>query len=592
MKKTCVLPHSYYNTLTFKFYSFFEVFMVKNKKTGFLEGAMIIAVANIMVKIIGAVFKIPLDNYVLQTDGMALYNTSYTIYNLLFVISTAGLPTAISKLVAESDSRGDFDGSEKILKVSFVLLLCIGALGSLILGFGSKIFSSLIGYPDAYLTMIVMSPSLLFVGLMSAFRGYFQGHGNMMPTAISEVIEAVCKLFLGLSLAYMLLPVGKEFASAGAISGVTAGGLIGMIFLFTYYLKDRKKREKSEKTKMTNKKVIKNIIKIAVPITLGVSVFTLTSFIDTAMVTIQMKGYIYNSEVAEESVLQNLTEEKAEIFLSIEEEVSENEEDIKAKTTERKAAFIYGYLVRAITLFNMPAVIISAIATSVVPAIASANEEKDFKKSRGFTKSALLIAIVLALPCALGMSILAKPILSLVYSGDSSFSVLLNIMGIAVAFLTLVQIINALLQSWGKVWVPVINMLIGGAVKILVNLILVGQPEINIMGAPIGTLLCYITVMVLNLIFLIKHSKINLSFKEFLLKPVLCMGIMGIFTFGIYEALNDFAGDKIAMLISVAFSVLVYFAAIVFTKTLKKEEILLLPKGERILSFMERHNLL
>ncbi len=566
--------------------------MVKNKKIGFLEGAIIIAVANILVKIIGALFKIPLDNYVLQTDGMALYNTSYTIYNLLFVISTAGLPTAISKLVAESDSRGDFDGSDKILKVSFMLLLCIGTLGSLVLGLGSKFFSALIGYPDAYLTMIVMSPSLLFVGCMSAFRGYFQGHGNMLPTAISEVIEAICKLFLGLSLAYMLLPKGKEYASAGAISGVTAGGLIGMIFLFLYYLKDRKKHKKSEKSKMSNTKVIKNIVKIAVPITLGVSVFTLTSFIDTAMVTRQMKGYIYNSQEAEESILGNLTTEKAEIFLSIEENMEENEEELKAKTTERKAAFIYGYLVRAITLFNMPAVIISAIATSVVPAIASANAEKDFKKSRGVTKSALLIAIVLALPCALGMSFLAKPILAFVYSGDSSFSVLLNIMGIAVAFLTLVQIVNALLQSWGKVWVPVTNMLIGGAVKILVNLILVGKPEINIMGAPIGTLLCYVTVMVLNIISLVKYSKIELSLKDYLVKPVLCAGIMGIFTFGIYDSLNPFMDFRLAMLLSVGVSAIVYFAAIIFTKTLKKDEIILLPKGEKILALLESRKLL
>ncbi len=565
--------------------------MVKNKKMGFIEGAIIIAIANILVKIIGAIFKIPLDRFVLGTDGMALYNTSYTIYNLLFVISTAGLPTAISKLVAESDSRGDYDGSLKILKASFWLLFIIGTIGTLVLGIGSHFFSSLIGYPDAYITMIVMCPSLLFVGCMSAFRGYFQGHGNMFPTAISEVIEAVSKLFFGLSLAYVLLPKGKEFASAGAISGVTVGGLLGVLFLSLYYFKDKKKKKTAKKTSMSTKEVLKSIVKIAIPITLGVSVFTLTSFIDTAMVTNQMKGYIYSSEEAEKSVLSNLTTEKDEEFLKIEKNVSEDEEDVKAKVTERKAAFIYGYLVRAITLFNMPAVIISAIATSVVPAIASANEEKDEKKSKGFTKSALLIAIVLALPCAMGMSILAKPILGVVY-GDESFSVLLNIMGIAVAFLTLVQIINALLQSWGRVWDPVINMLIGGVVKIAVNLALVGKPDINIMGAPIGTLLCYVTVMTLNIISLTRHSKIKLSLKEFLLKPVLCVGIMGIFTFGVYDGLSPFTDWRIAMLLSVLISVLVYFLMVIFTKTLKKDEILLLPKGEKLLHLMEKYRLI
>ncbi|MDO5478839.1 MAG: oligosaccharide flippase family protein, partial [Clostridia bacterium] len=242
--------------------------MGKNKKMGFIEGAMIIAIANILVKIIGAVFKIPLDTFVLQTDGMALYNTSYMIYNLLFVVSTAGLPTAISKLVAESDSRGDYDGSKKILSVSLKLLLTIGGIGSIVLGVGSKLFSGLLGYSDAYITMIAMSPSLFFVAGMSAFRGYVQGQGNMLPTAISEVIEAICKLFVGLSLAYMLLPMGKMYASAGAIFGVTVGSVLGILFLLGYYIKGRKHEKKSEKTALSTKRVLINIVKIAVPITL------------------------------------------------------------------------------------------------------------------------------------------------------------------------------------------------------------------------------------------------------------------------------------------------------------------------------------
>ncbi len=566
--------------------------MSRDKKMGFIEGAMIIAIANILVKIIGAVFKIPLDTYVLQTDGMALYNTSYMIYNLLFVISTAGLPTAISKLVAESESLGDYDGSKKILKVSLILLFCLGGIGSIVLGLGAKLFSGLLGYPDAYLTMIVMCPSLFFVAGMSAFRGYFQGQNNMFPTAISEVIEAICKLFVGLSLAYMLLPKGKPFASAGAISGVTVGSILAMSFLLIYFIKSKKSEKKSEKTALSSKRVLINIVKIAVPITLGVSVFTLTSFIDTAMVTNQMKGYISHSETADESIRENLSEERESAYKNIPVEVEKRgEENPSEKIKENKAAFVYGYLVRAITLFNMPAVIISAIATSAVPAIAAANAEKDKKKSRGFTKSALLITIVLALPCAVGMSILAKPILSLIYH-DGSFSVLLNIMGIAVLFLTLVQIVNALLQSWGKVWIPVINMLIGGAVKVLVNLILVGRPELNIMGAPIGTLLCYITVAALNIFALCRYSGIKPEFKGFVLKPLICAGIMGIFTFGVQSVLSGFMGEKAAMIISIGISALIYFAAIVLTKTLKKDEILLLPKGEKLLSIMEKYRLI
>lgn len=550
------------------------------KKRGFIEGALIIAVANILVKIIGAVFKIPLDRAVLKTDGMALYNTAYTIYNLLFVVSTAGLPTAISKLVAESDSRNEQAESTKILRVSLVLLACLGGIGTLILGVGAHFFSSLVGYSDAALTMMAMSPSLLFVACMSAFRGYFQGQHNMFPTAISEVIEALCKLAVGLSLAWLLLPMGKPAASAGAILGVTVGSICGAVFLFLCYMKQRKPAEKRAKT--PTKTVLKNIVRIAVPITIGVSVFTLTSFIDTAMVTNQMKGYIYESEEANEAIYANLTEEKAADFSAL-----NDEEGGKEHITERKAAFVYGYLVRAITLFNMPTIVIAAIATSVVPAIAAANAEEDKKKSRLVTKSALLIATVLALPAATGMSILAKPIFQTIYA-DGSFSKLLGVMGISVAFLTLVQIANAILQSWGKVWIPVINMLCGGAVKIGVNLLLVSRPGINICGAPVGTLLCYVVVTALDIAAIIRYTKTELTFRAFIVKPVLASALMGVCTWGVYRAAQPFFGVLISMALSVAVSVIVYLAAILLTKTLSEDEIFLLPKGEKIAGFMKK----
>ncbi|MDP4133459.1 MAG: polysaccharide biosynthesis protein [Bacillota bacterium] len=571
--------------------------MQQKKAMGFIEGAMIIAIANIIVKIIGAAFKIPLDRWILQTDGMALYNTSYTIYNLLFVISTAGLPTAISKLVAESVSKDDLDGANKILKISFMLLFVLGLLGSLILGFGAGTFSNLVGYSDAYYTMLAMSPSLLFVGCMSSFRGYFQGRQNMFPTAISEVIEAICKLVVGFSLAYLLLPMGKPMASAGAILGVTTGGLCGFLFLVTYYINYKKRDVKTNKTTaLKNGKVLKQIIKIAVPITLGVSVFTITSFIDTAMVTNQMKGYV-NSDVMTASVAKHVNEKKFQSFSEISQKAPKNypgvgETELKEKITENRAAFVYGYLTRAITLFNMPPTIIAAIAISVVPAIAAANASGDKKKSKGFTASALTIAALLALPCAVGMSVLSEPILRLVY-GDGSYSSLLTIMGISILFLTLVQIENAVLQAWGKVWIPVVNMLIGGMVKVLVNLTLVSRPAININGAPIGTLLCYITVMSLNLVFIKKHTDIKLGVGNFAIKPVLCSGIMGIFTYMVYKGLSGFGVDyKLSMLCAIISAVIVYAGSIIATKAMKEEDILLLPKGSKLALLMKKKGLL
>ena len=226
-----------------------------------------------------------------------------------------------------------------------------------------------------------------------------------------------------------------------------------------------------------------------------------------------------------------------------------------------------------------------------MPAIATANAEQDKKKSQSYTKSALLIAVVLALPCAAGMSLLSEPILTFIY-GDGSFSVLLTVMGLSVAFLTLVQIANAILQAWGRVWVPVVNMLLGGAVKIGVNLLLVSRPEINIAGAPVGTLLCYVTVVVLDMISICRTSGTRLPLRELFLKPLLCTVIMGIVTLAIYRLLLPNIGYQVAMILSIVASAIVYFVFVLFSKTLKREEILLLPKGERLALLMERAHLL
>ena len=204
-----------------------------NKNKNFVIGAFIIAISHILVKVIGALYKIPLDTYILQTEGMGIYNSSYTIYNWLFVISTAGLPVAISKMVAESTAKGNYDEARKIFRISKGLLLCVGVLAASAMFFFANQFSSLISAPSAYLTMQCMAPSLFFVSLSSSYRGFYQGQQNMLPTALSEVIEAFSKLALGLSLAYFAMQMYSEYyiASAGAITGVSIGTALSCLYL-------------------------------------------------------------------------------------------------------------------------------------------------------------------------------------------------------------------------------------------------------------------------------------------------------------------------------------------------------------------------
>ncbi len=523
------------------------------KNNSFVIGAFIIAISNILVKIIGAIYKIPLDKYILHTEGMGVYSASYTIYNLLFVISTAGLPVAISKMIAESVAKNDYKTADRIFKIARKLLFVIGICAFAIMFFFSKTFAVLISSPDSYLTTMVMAPSLLFVSVASVYRGYYQGMQNMYPTAISEVIEALCKLIFGLSIAYMVKLKFDTYylSSAGAISGITIGTLLSVCFLVMYGQFDKNKTRKmsveefnSSQNCESSSSILKRLVKIAIPITIGVSVFTLTSFIDMATVMNTLEGLGYSKDLR---------------------------------------SSLYGYLNRAITLFNMPPTIINAISISVVPFIASAIALKNKKEAEKTTRSALKITILLGLPCAIGLSVLSEPILKLLYS-DGNHAFLLTVMGLAVMFVTMVQTSNAILQAWGLVWTPVINMLIGGVFKIVINLVLVSQPQININGAPIGTIVCYIVVMSLNIIKIKKCAKVKFGFGDFLIRPIILGIITAVTAYFTYGFFIGIFGNLISLVLSIGITAIVYFVGLFLVRGVKEDEILLLPKGEIILN--------
>lgn len=524
-------------------------------------GAIIIALSNIIVKVIGAVYKIPLDRFILGTEGMGIYSSSYTIYNLLFVISTAGLPVAISKMIAEAEAKHEYKKSEKIFKISRALLFCLGLFAFCVLFFFSKTFSNIISSPDSYITMAVMAPSLFFVSMASSYRGYFQGKQNMMPTAISEVIEALSKLIFGLTIAYVVKINFQKYylSSAGAIAGVSIGTALSFLFLMVYSVISKRKNKISVKAfsndveNESGLSILKRLVSTAIPITLGVCVFTLTSLIDTATVMNQLKNLGY-SEIDRSS--------------------------------------LYGYLNRAITLFNMPPTIINAIAISIVPSVSAYLAVNNRLSALKNTKSALKITIIFALPCAIGLSVLAEPILDLLY-GDPNHAYLLNIMGIAVLFVTIVQITNAILQSWGNVWTPVYNMFLGGLVKVFLNLYLVSKPQININGAPIGTLMCYITVMVLNIMALKRKTKIKLSFMEFIIKPLILAVITAFGAYLSFDIISGFISSvTISLFLSIFITAVIYFAFLFLIRGVSEEELLLIPKGEKIINIMKKLHLI
>lgn len=527
--------------------------MSSDKKQTFMKGALILMIANIIVKVIGAAFKIPLT-YLIGEEGMALFSTSYTMYTWLFIMATAGFPVAISRMISEARVKGNIREVKRIFKVSFKLLLGIGIAGTLLLYFGAGIFARWLKNPDAELGIRAIAPAVLFVAFMSVYRGYFQGHQDMFPTAFSEVSEAVGKLVIGFVCAYILMKKGVEYGAAGAVFGVAMGGLLGFLTLFIVYGVKHKKNQENENIGIlrTNGTILRELVKIAVPITIGASVFSLTTLIDTAMIMHNLQSGAFSYE---------------------------------------QAKHLYGsYTGYAVPLFNLPPTLISAITISLVPAVSAALADKDIKLARQTVGNSISITTLFALPCAVGMAIFAEPILALVYNNTNATNTL-SVLGYAIVFVSLVMVTNAILQSVGKEKIPVINMLIGGVVKIIINWVLVKNPDVNIVGAPVGTISCYGVILVLNMFWLIKELKMKFNLVQYVVKPVISVVLMAICSKFVYASLL-FAGDSLALVAAIAAAVLVYGVSLLLLRTISSELMSSIPGLGRLTPIFEKFHLI
>ena len=532
--------------------------MAELKKQAFLKGALILAITNLLVKVLGAFFKIPIRRFVLSPEGYGIYTSSYTIYNMLFIVATAGLPVAISKMVSESLAKNNYKETLQIQKVAQKLLFVIGVVGSLILFFGAKLLANSIGSSQSWMPIMALAPCLFFVACMSVYRGVFQGMSNMIPTATSELIESCGKLVIGLGLAFFMLDkanptssTSQSMAATGAILGVSCGALLGATYLFFKFRTTKKvlaEKECAEGSSVSSSKTILiKLLKLAVPITIGSAVFTLASVIDLTMIMNLLKGLGY---------------------------------------VEKERTTMWGYYNDAMTMFNLPPALVASLSVSVVPAIATALASKKFAEAKATTETAVRIAALFALPCAIGMSVLAEPILRLVIK-DVGGSNMLAVLAYGVAFVSVVMVTNAILQSNGRVWTPVIHMLMGGAVKIIVNFILVGNENININGAPYGTVLCYLTVMVLNLVSVQKLLHPNYGWG-FVLKTVFSVAAMGAAAYFANRVLVPFLGNSLALLFAIAVGGVTYLVLLIALRALKKQDLEAMPGSKFILKLIGR----
>ncbi|QSX05057.1 polysaccharide biosynthesis protein [Sedimentibacter sp. zth1] len=527
-------------------------------KDNFVKGAAILSIAGLVVKILGAIYKIPLTNLITQ-EGIGYFQPAYNVYNLLLAMSLVGFPTAIARLVSEKRALNNHLGAQQIYSVSLWTLFVVGVVTSVLTLLLARPIVNLMGYPKSYYSLIALVPALLVIPILSAYRGFFQGTQNMVPIAISQILEQVFRVVVGLILAYSLVDYGIEKAAAGATFGASIGGIIALIVMFTFFMM-RKKLTQNEidsavNNKLdTNKNVVNSILAIAIPITIGASIAPVIGVLDGAIVANRLDALGY---------------------------------------LEKEIAVLYGHLSTAHTIINFPQAFSTAIAMSLVPVITEAFTKKDKARLNEISGAGIKISLILALPCGVGMFMLATPLVQLLFSivGDelATTGLLLSILSISVIFLILVQAFTAILQSVNKQMVPVKNLFIGLIIKVILSFVLISIPTINIKGAALSTGGAYFVVAVLNYIDIKRYTTIKTdSIIKIAALPLLSTAIMAVAVGLTYYVGGLLITGKILTLLSVMVGGIVYSVALFATGTINSKDLELIPMGNKLKKFVRK----
>ena len=535
--------------------------MSKNeKKPSFLGGAAVLAAAVAIVKVIGAIYKIPLGN-IIGDEGKAHFTVAYNIYNLLLTISTAGLPLAISKLTSEAHALGRENEKRKLFRTAIWLFFGLGLVFSLVMFFGSAQLAAFMNDSLAFWSIRALAPAVFCVCLLACMRGYTQGQGNMTPTAVSQILEALCKLGFGLSLAWYFLQIGQgvEMAAAGAILGVTIGTVMSMLFLI-FYLVTHRNNTKSLDVPESSGTLMKKVLLIGVPITLSNSAMSIITLIDSKIVLGRL-------------------------------------ESISALLPETPTA-LYGQYTFGMDLINLPPSFVYPVTMSLIPFAAAAMARKDRAGANRIISSAFRLIAILAIPAGVGLSVLSGPILRMLYPAQPEAAAAagphLQVLGIACIFNCLMTLTNAILQSYGHERIPICTMIAGGITKIVMNYVLVGNPDINIHGAPISTLCCYLVICGLNLLFVWKYSPEKPKYVQLFAKPVVASVLMGVMAWAGYgltmRVLTGgeyaYGASALATVVGIGAGVVVYAVLVVALGILRAEDLESVPKGRKLIKLL------
>ncbi len=529
----------------------------QQKSTSFFGGAAILAGGIVLVKIISMFYKIPLGN-ILGSSGYADFTAAFNIFNILLMISTAGIPVALSKMISQATALGRQREAHKVFRISFPFFMAIGILCSLVMFFAADTFAGLMNNSKSALSMRALAPSVALVCGLACFRGYAQGHQNMTPSSVSQILEALFKLVVGLTLAWYLMQVlGMEdyVGAAGAIVGVTVSELVALVYMVVEFLHYRRQEpEGADRTVSSNQRILKTCLQLAVPITLTSSATSIITAVDNSIVM----GRLQNAGLL---------------------------------LTEDAATSLMGNYNIVQTVYQIPSSLMVAITASVIPAVTVCFTRKDRKGAAKVIGSSLKMAGILAFPCGIGMLVLGKPIVQLLFPSYNLevAGTILSILGVASIFVCLTLVCNSIMQSHGILNLPIVTMLIGGILMVIFDYVMVGNASINIYGSPVGTCICYAIVVTLDLCIVRRIVRGCPSYASLLAKPLISAIVMGAAAWAVYGMVSRVAGNTVSLLAAILVAVVVYFALLLLLGTLTKDDMSLMPKGDKISRLLHIH---
>ncbi|MBU3181140.1 putative polysaccharide biosynthesis protein [Clostridium psychrophilum] len=522
---------------------------IKVNKQSTTKGFAVLSAAGFIVKFLSLLY-IPFLGKILGEAGLGVYYSAYNIFTYVYILTNAGIPVAISKIVSELIALGNYKDAVKTFKIARFSLLVLGIVMSLLMLILVVPISNLTQSGSARLAIIALAPTVLLTSVLSAYRGYFQGRGNMTPTAVSQVFEQLANTVFSLVFAACFIKFGVAAGAAGGTVGTTVGALVAVIYMIHYYRKNKVFRvpkgfNQLEIKRLTNKKIFKKLLGVAVPMTVCLG--------------IQQSGLLIDLGVVKSRMLV-------------------------AGIGSVQVNVLWGILSKYTTLINVPIAIITSLAITILPSISSLMALRDKKAVRNKINYAFRLCFLVAVPSAVGLAVLAYPVVNLIQYG-SSVGRLLIYGSVVIVLMAVVSIQTSILQGLGKLYLVTIYAVLGMIGKIITNYIFVAIPSINILGAIMGNAVSFAILLILNYITINRVVKVKTKLVSHAIKPIIASVVMAIVARLFYNSFNfifslirgGYIASAIALLISIIFAVLTYFFALVFIGGLTKEDLEIFP---------------